>query len=153
MTPARPLAERLLARIEVRGPDECWPWLGAVNKDSGYGRIHLEGRKVEYVHRAMFVLTYGPIPEGKQIDHLCHGEGCPPGICEHRRCANPAHLRAVTLVENAARGNDPRRVAHREDRCLRGHPRSESSLRVGTNRVSHCRACRREAAAALRVAA
>lgn len=36
----------------------------------------------------------GAIPEGKHIDHLCR----------NRRCVNPDHMEAVTLMENTQRG-------------------------------------------------
>lgn len=107
-----PLPVRLWAKIEVRGPDECWPWTGSVNGDpvyGGYGQIREaeRGSRTLRVHRVVYELTYGQVPEGRVVDHTCHnGSGCEGRgpTCLHRRCCNPAHLEAVTHAENMSRG-------------------------------------------------
>ncbi len=43
-------------------------------------------------------LYVGPIPDGYQIDHICANE----------RCVNPAHLAAVTALENVHRARRSR---------------------------------------------
>lgn len=45
-------------------------------------------------HRVAYELTHGSAPEGLVIDHLCR----------NRLCCNPAHLEAVTGLENVRRG-------------------------------------------------
>lgn len=71
---------------------ECWEWTGSRTK-AGYGKVSWKGRLV-YVHRLVYELLEGPIPEGLQIDH----------ICRNRACANPDHLRLVEFGVNQAQG-------------------------------------------------
>lgn len=79
-----PLAERLWRQVDVRGPDECWPWTGKARANFGYGMIGLgdRKRKIDRTHRVAFELTYGPIPKGLYVLHSCDN---PP-------CCNPEHL-------------------------------------------------------------
>ncbi len=83
-----PLAERLWRQVYVRGPDECWPWIGKAHTSTGgsggYGLIGREppDRRLIRTHRAAFELTYGPIPKGLYVLHSCD---FPP-------CCNPEHL-------------------------------------------------------------
>jgi hypothetical protein len=44
-------------------------------------------------HRFSYELEHGPIPAGKQLDHLC----------ENKSCVSPAHLEPVTIKENSRR--------------------------------------------------
>ncbi len=71
----------------------CWLWYGTINTQTGYGVISA-GRKKLLAHRISYEMTYGPIPVGLEIDHLCRV----------RSCVNPEHLEAVTHQENVRRG-------------------------------------------------
>lgn len=96
MSPKRtPLEERLIARIDVRGLEECWPWTGCVDKTTGYGAIGAGGRggRRLQAHRATYELFVEPIPAGMEPDHLC----------ANRLCQNPDHLDLVTHAENGRR--------------------------------------------------
>jgi len=123
---------RLLGRIEI---DEagCWIWQGA-KVTSGYGHINIGGDKYSHAHIVSYEHHFGPVPEGKELDHRCRV----------RACVNPFHLEPVTHVENCLRGEAPNIKLHRAGVCQNGHPRSEACLRKGTNKVVYCRACRRE---------
>lgn len=80
--------ERLRAKIDVRGTDECWPWTGAIGK-SGYGQFWLDGKQIN-ASRAAYLLLKGPIPDGHVV---CHS-------CDLPICCNPSHLWADTQRAN-----------------------------------------------------
>jgi hypothetical protein len=76
--------KRLIDRIELAGPDECWLWKGA-KTGLGYGNVceTIDGKKRwRGAHKLMYELTKGPVPPGKCV---CHS-------CDVRLCCNPAHL-------------------------------------------------------------
>ena len=80
--------DRLVALIDVRGDDECWPWLG--QKANGYGVLGHVGR---YVHRRIYERAHGPIPRGMLVVHKLDG----------RPCCNPRHLVLATGRERTWR--------------------------------------------------
>lgn len=85
------LEHRFWAKVDVRGPDECWLWLAGVG-GGGYGRISDgEGGHVA-AHRVSYEIANGEIPDGLHILHSCDN---PP-------CVNPAHLRVGTAKDNVA---------------------------------------------------
>lgn len=90
--------DRYLAKVEIRGEDECWPWLASLNR-YGYGQFRWtqdDGHStVSTSHRFGYELKYGPIPEGYEPDHRC----------ETTWCQNPFHMEAVPKAVNTARGN------------------------------------------------
>ena len=88
------LAKRLWAKVDVRGPDDCWPWLGA-KTGSGYGTIRggiSSGGKMLSVHRVAWELVNGPIPDGMCV---CHH-------CDNKPCCNSTHLFLGTDTDNQA---------------------------------------------------
>lgn len=94
----------------VRKTPTCWYWTGPLDKD-GYGHCNaIVG--TPRAHRTAYILTYGSIPEGKVLDHLC----------EERSCVNPSHIKATTSADNVLRS--ARAVAAinaRKTHCIRGH--------------------------------
>lgn len=77
-----PVAERFWPKVDKSG--ECWEWTAA--RARGYGRFD-----TNLAHRISYELTYGAIPDGAQLDHVCHNRGC----------VRPEHLRPATNKENA----------------------------------------------------
>lgn len=63
-------------------------WTGAITSD-GYGSIRVSGRMVG-AHRYAWEQANGPIPEGMNVDHICHTPVC----------VNADHLRLANTVQN-----------------------------------------------------
>lgn len=106
--------ERFWSKVNRSGgPDACWPWTGWI-KDNGYGHAGAGHNQSTYAHRRAYALVIGPIPALAELDHTCHNAdpSCVGGpTCQHRRCANPAHLEAVTHLVNVRRGRVPKASA------------------------------------------
>lgn len=132
------------ARVDVRGPEECWPWLKG--KSTGYGVIwsRERGRAVK-AHRVAYELTVGPIPDELVIDHTCHNDtDCPGGSsCPHRACQNPVHLEPVEFGENITRGKAGE--LHRSHtHCVQGHEYTPENTLTQKGRYRMCRECHRQ---------
>jgi len=83
--------EKFWSRVDKRGPDECWPWLGALDKD-GYGQIW-NG----FTGKALRAHTFSAeLHLGERNGRLvCHS-------CDNPQCSNPAHLFFGTQQDNMA---------------------------------------------------
>lgn len=75
----------------------------------GYGRTKLGG-KAHMAHVVFCNLFCAPKPLGMTLDHLCR----------NRRCCNPAHLEAVSHLENCRRSTHANKT-----HCIYGHAYSE----------------------------
>lgn len=115
---------RFWPKVNKAGPvsalanGNCWIWMAATNGKNGYGifrggegRDLCGSRRWMLVHRFVYEITFGPIPEGLEPDHLCR----------NRLCVNPSHLELVTHRVNTLRGYSPAANQARRDHCLRGH--------------------------------
>lgn len=88
----------------------CWVWQWSLNH-KGYGEMRPRGSKtMKGAHIVYYERAKGPVPEGKQVGHICHDNdpSCPGGPCVHRRCVNPDHLMAQTNTENQRGGRKPK---------------------------------------------
>jgi HNH endonuclease len=80
--------EQIASQIIVEAKSQCHIWTGR-RIHSGYGMVTIARREV-LLHRLMWETYRGPIPENRQIDHLC-------GV---KACCNVEHLRLCTAQEN-----------------------------------------------------
>jgi hypothetical protein len=92
------IVRRFWEKVDVRSPDECWPWLAFVGK-RGYGMMRLldasRQQKVITAHRIAHTLVYGTIPQGEGY--------CGTVIrhsCDNRVCCNPFHLSPGSQRDN-----------------------------------------------------
>ena len=56
----------------------CWLWQRSSTSD-GYGKVQFNGRMWR-VHRVVWMLANGPIPEGLCVLHHCDTPGCCNGV-------------------------------------------------------------------------
>lgn len=114
---ARPILERFWEKVDVRAPDECWPWLGTRTDDYGVFFVKKVATNQSVSMRAgRFMLELhgaGPPPAGHWVLHHCDN---PP-------CVNPTHLYYGPPKQN---------IADMDARGRRGvwHPTGERNPRA-----------------------
>ena len=148
-------AERFAAKVDPEGPvpehrpelGPCIEWTGCLHP-KGYGQFWDGGRLVQ-AHRWAWERAHGPVPEGLELDHLCHNDSeCAGGpTCLHRRCVNPAHLEPVTHRTNLLRGGGGAAAGARQrakTHCPAGHPYDEENTYLTPDGRRVCTACKCE---------
>lgn len=124
----------------------CLVWTGRLGR-GGYGRFARDDGSTIAAHRFVWeVVMRQPIPEGMQVDHLCHtlaveAGTCEGGECRHRKCCNPKHLELVTASENTKRQDHAER---RKTHCPRGHEYTDENTYRRKEGRRVCRTCERE---------
>lgn len=113
-------------RTEV-DEDGCWIWQGATDS-KGYGSIFLKAAPTPSSHVLAFIARKGPVPAGKEIDHLCRV----------RKCCNPDHMEAVVHKVNMER------MAEAVTHCTHGHEYTPENTYHPPNGQKVCKTCRRE---------
>lgn len=124
----RPTINRFCDLIEYSS-DGCWLWTGFTDT-AGYSRFSPGdgNRKTCHAHIFSYEHFIGPVPQGKELDHLCR----------IRRCVNPTHLEPVTHLVNMRRGSHATKT-----HCKQGHPLSGENLYLAPNGCRRCRTCKR----------
>lgn len=141
MSLRKTLAERFWAKVDKRGPDECWPWTGYLH-GQGYGVIATAERN-RRANQVAWELAHGiPFPAGM---YACHS-------CDNPSCVNPAHIWAGTPRENwidaGAKGRLTQWRLRTPEYCRRcGHHRTDDVVihrARGVHRI--CHACAKRTA-------
>jgi hypothetical protein len=97
------------SKVEIKGEDECWPWVGARRTD-GYG-VFRSNSHLSKAHRVAYYLAHKNDPVELVIDHTCF----------NKWCCNPKHLQAITQVENIHRYY--KEYGTQKEECKNGHLR------------------------------
>lgn len=84
-------AVRFWAKVNVKGPEECWPWLAGKTK-FGHGIFSIKHKWV-LAHRVAFFIANGYLPDVKLKRMVMHD-------CEFSSCQNPKHLLDGTNRQN-----------------------------------------------------
>lgn len=92
MTSRAEYENRFWSRVDVRGPDECWPWIGGGSTPEGYGQFWMDGQHMS-APRAALIFTDGA-PASPALFALHH--------CDNPPCCNGAHLYWGTHAQNMA---------------------------------------------------
>lgn len=132
--------ERFWAKVNRDGPipefaphlGPCWLWTASLFA-SGHPQFHFYGKNGR-AHRYAYLTWVGPIPAGKELDHLCHV----------RHCVRPSHLEAVTRLENILRGDLPGILRARfaaQTHCKNGHEFTPENTYVCKEGRRHCTTC------------
>lgn len=120
--------ERFWSKVEVRGPDECWPWRRGKFKE-GYGAFSLF-RKLLKSHRVAYELTFGKMLNGTLGCHHCDN---PP-------CCNPGHIFMGTHGDNIKDMMDKGRAKTGRAHWTKTHPEfiirgDRHYLRINPNKI------------------
>jgi hypothetical protein len=132
------VTERFWTKVDKDGPlsgfrsdlGPCWIWTASTFGEEGYGAFAIAGETVG-AHVYAYVTEVGIVPDGLELDHLCHV----------RSCVRPSHLEPVTPEENM------RRQIHKgtkKTRCIRGHEFTPENTYVTKRGHRRCQTCHRE---------
>jgi hypothetical protein len=97
--PGRPAntPEVLWSKVDIRGPDDCWPWKGHRNHQ-GYGRTWIND-VAYYAHRVIYDLANPGVIERK--GPRSHADkGFIRHKCDNPSCCNPAHMETGSNQDN-----------------------------------------------------
>jgi hypothetical protein len=137
--PPKPLPDLIWPKVLKTGG--CWQWQGQTTR-RGYG-VQWDGKEKRLVHRLVYEMLVGPIPEGLHVHHKC----------ENHACVNPEHMRLVDpsvhtseIHPNNARSNWQRMRGRTH--CSKGHELTSENTRI---KIRHegsvsriCRICQRD---------
>lgn len=143
--------DRLMTKIDIQ-PNGCWLFNGFRTK-GGYGQFAIKS-KMRAAHRVSYEFKNGPFPLDLPIgDHICHDPATCVGVCIHRSCCNPDHIKPSTHAMNASRDRAKSNirnavaasnVAHRAvSHCPSGHGYTKANTYITKSGTRDCRECAR----------
>lgn len=92
---------RFWSKVDIRGPDECWLWLGG--KTAGYGVFMTKGNVTLRANRIVAYLEWMNDEKDATL-HACHR-------CDNPPCCNPSHIFYGTRFDNFQDCSRKRRCA------------------------------------------
>lgn len=101
--------EQFMAKLVRNEATGCLEWQGLKNR-GGYGKTTIRGKDWN-VHRYVWTLVNGPIPDGLLVCHKC----------DNPQCAEPEHLFLGTTKDNSE-------DMVRKGRSLKGERNNKSKL-------------------------
>lgn len=124
--------ENFWAHIAIRGPEECWEWIGYRARGK-YGVVTIKKRTWNAHRIAWELQNTQKIPTGMDACHSCDN---PP-------CCNPSHIWIGTRKENlqdcARKG---RQWKQQRTHCVHGHLLQGDNIRLVPNTTRRvCRIC------------
>lgn len=103
--------DRFWAKVDRRGPDDCWPWTEGADED-GYGLFKAGGR----MHRACRWLLARKIGRPLAADEVTRH------TCDNPPCVNPAHLIPGSPRDNLHDARDRGRLIQGDKHWTRRAP-------------------------------
>lgn len=121
--------------VKLRITDSgCWEWTG--QRLDEYGQV-FAGGTTWYVHRLVYTVFIGDIPDRHDLDHY----RWPDHGCIGPACA--LHTRPVTRRENTLRSGGFSAWNLAKEHCPAGHPYAGDNLYINALGYRDCRICRR----------
>jgi hypothetical protein len=109
------------ARHVTVGEGDHWLWGASLTRD-GLPKAR-DGQRTVEVHRRLYELVVGPVPEGK------FALRCPDAPL----CVNPFHVKPGDLADA--------QTYSKQEKCFRGHDISKPEFRIGGTMDGACKAC------------
>lgn len=118
-----------LRHVEIGLPSDCWPWLAAINKETGYGVFCVAGKTMSAHRAAHLLFVDDELDPTLDVHHHC----------DSRSCVNWFHLEPTTRQHHLSELT-PASFAYKNKRkthCPKGH---EITGVIPTGRI--CLICR-----------
>ncbi len=124
--------QRFWEKVDKRGPDECWPWMGSAISKDRRGTFWLNGRNRTAPSVSLELAGFQQ-PDFSAF--ACHS-------CDNPNCVNPAHLWWGDVRSNAIDASMKGRLpGQKKTHCKQGHPLSGENLYFNSRGQRGCRAC------------